>query len=65
MIDIENEQKKVIFTRKVVRNGPTLVISIPPELVNFLEIKEGDYLSFEGEVIDVERVILKKSEKNE
>lgn len=65
MIDIETEQKKVIFTRKVVRNGPTLVISIPPELVNFLEIKEGDYLSFEGEVNDVERVILKKSEKIE
>ncbi len=42
---------KVSFIRAIRKSGTSLTISIPPEMINLLNLKEGDFLKVEIEKI--------------
>lgn len=43
--------KKINFIRAIRKNGTSLAINIPSEIVNLLRLKEGDFLKVEVEKI--------------
>lgn len=37
--------EQIVFKRKVTQNGGSLGITLPPELIDFMELKESDNVS--------------------
>lgn len=44
-----DKNNKVQFFRKTVKSGGSLTISIPPELCDYVDIKEGDLIGLVGD----------------
>jgi len=42
-------EEKVQFTRTLIKTGSSLAITIPPEMIEYLELKEGDEIKMVGD----------------
>jgi len=48
-VDIDSENKEVRAARKLRRSGGSTVITVPPEMVDLVDLEHGDQLELEAE----------------
>ena len=48
-VDIDSENREVRAARKLRRSGGSTVITVPPEMVDLVDLEHGDQLELEAE----------------